>query len=692
MRNISRRGSITVFLSLLLTLFLSFVGSLLEMSRVKVMNCLGEEILVFGEDELMTHYYLPLYERYHILGLVMTPQQMEKQLQSSMESCWTQGGIDFWQIQPEETKVLSAVSFTEQGGALFAEQARQYIKYQILAGEKEEDMPDTEFLEEQKQVEEVLSARAELCQTQVEAGDSSLKLLSYLEGLRTDSHGLTRWFGRFFAESSFVKMFCPGTPSMELVGVHDETIWKTMKKKYHNLPEELARILPDGGEVDDVSLSKAHKLGKQAKKALEKLEKSQTLLKKRREDEKLAKEAQQQYQDTLNQAKDGLSDSVYEALWQEQESGSSLLQLDDAAISRCLEQITPMLSTLSLLSDVQEKETAAQIVSACERLLPSYSIRELSFSYEGLEKDKKGERIWDTAKDVLQGNLLPLLFGTEDISEKTLSIGTVSKAKTSIDLSALSSWWQNGAEALTELAGNVTNKFLLGKYAEVHFPSFSDNQREEVLSYQLEYLLGGKAADADNLMAVAGRLWLLRGSINLIALLLDKEKTGEVEALARGIVGLTGIEPLVQAAKYLLLVTWAIEESAVEIRILSMGKKVPLQKQGSRFLIGLEDLLGFNKKMVTRKAKEASGQNGLSYLQYLKLFLWMQDQETTISRMLALSQENISYLQNVNFQWSICYVGVEAQVCITPRRKSPFLFPGGEGMYGKQTIRRGYCY
>ena len=107
------------------------------------------------------------------------------------------------------------------------------------------------------------------------------------------------------------------------------------------------------------------------------------------------------------------------------------------------------------------------------------------------------------------------------------------------------------------------------------------------------------------------------------------------------LVGWTGIAPLVEGMKYLLLAVWAGAESVVDIRALLQKEKVPLQKSKETWNLTVENLPLWLSGTWEREARE----DGLSYDEYLRLLLLLRTEDTLIARMGGLIQFHMQQYQ-----------------------------------------------
>lgn len=137
------------------------------------------------------------------------------------------------------------------------------------------------------------------------------------------------------------------------------------------------------------------------------------------------------------------------------------------------------------------------------------------------------------------------------------------------------------------------------------------------LDYQMEYLIGGKSSDKENLRFVVNRLLLLRETANFMYLMQDSAKQAEAEAMAAALAVVILFPELKDLIKLSILIAWSYAESVNDVRILLDGGKVPIFKDSGSWKLGLKNAL----KLDIPNSDQSGGQEGLSYQMYLRLFL-----------------------------------------------------------------------
>ncbi len=223
-------------------------------------------------------------------------------------------------------------------------------------------------------------------------------------------------------------------------------------------------------------------------------------------------------------------------------------------------------------------------------------------SYEGSATMKDNPVTW--LKKVKKSGVLALVTSEENLSDK------------SIDTSGLISNRSRNQGTLPAEAGETAaDKIWFRLFLQQKYSSFTDGADDGPLDYEMEYLLGGKDSDRDNLKAAVRQLLLMREGVNYLYLLQDGEKSGEALAMALAITGAVGLPELAEPLKHGILLAWAYAESISDVRILMSGGKVLPVKTAEQWHTDLEHLGS------GASSSEGKKQKGLSYEQYLLILL-----------------------------------------------------------------------
>lgn len=191
--------------------------------------------------------------------------------------------------------------------------------------------------------------------------------------------------------------------------------------------------------------------------------------------------------------------------------------------------------------------------------------------------------------------------------------------------------WEKGAN-------NLSDEIFTYAYIRKYFNSYKkeENIEDTYMDYEMEYLLGGRLSDKENLEYTVNRLILTRFAFDFLYAAKDPELNSKALSLAVTLVGATGITPLVEGVKYMILGAVSFGEALLDVRNLIEGRKVPLLKTKSDWNFSWNGTGGLDSHGKNESKK------GLSYEEYLILLLTLRTNRNLLYlRMEDLMQVNI---------------------------------------------------
>ena len=195
----------------------------------------------------------------------------------------------------------------------------------------------------------------------------------------------------------------------------------------------------------------------------------------------------------------------------------------------------------------------------------------------------------------------------------------------------------------------MDDELIYNEYLMKFYGNYTNIKPNGLLDYQIEYILYGGDSDVSNLRTCAERLFALRAVSNMIYIMQDKGKKAEVEALATVICTLLAVPEVAQMLTYVILGIWALAETVVDVRSLFDGGKVPLLKDSEDWHLGLTDMLDLD----LFDSDDAS--KGLSYEDYLRIFLALTDKDQKTVRSLDITEMDIRQTDgNADFRIDMC--------------------------------------
>lgn len=289
--------------------------------------------------------------------------------------------------------------------------------------------------------------------------------------------------------------------------------------------------------------------------------------------------------------------------------------------------------------------------SPVEHGFGSLSIQKLSFVHGVKDKEKEG---WlEQVSSMYQDGFLKLVVPEgKEISNRASELEEVPSHR--------------DMKPETVRIVNFLDHLLIDEYCGMHFKNFLEEEEQQeagqqetetVLAYEMEYFLGGKESDRENLSDAVHRLLAVREGMNLVHILTDPQKRAEARGLAMTITGVGALTPLLMITTFFVMSVWALGESLMDVRGLLAGKKIPLLKAKTDWQLELEQLLSMGKEHVVGTGE---CDTGLSYLSWLKILLFMSNIVLQEFRMMDLIQMNLRQGQD-SFRMRRCVYQIRIQ-------------------------------
>ncbi|MGN0132595.1 MAG: DUF5702 domain-containing protein [Lachnospiraceae bacterium] len=211
-----------------------------------------------------------------------------------------------------------------------------------------------------------------------------------------------------------------------------------------------------------------------------------------------------------------------------------------------------------------------------------------------------------------------------------------------------------GREGTTQAEELIFNEYLMKKCG-----NYTNPKENGALQYQLEYILTGKDNDVENLKAIVNRMLLLRETANVIYLFSDEGKMAEAEALAMAVTSAIALPELTELVKISLIFAWAYAESVYDVRSLLQGGRIPLMKSSDTWHYSISGMLDF----ASDTAVASENSEGISYEEYLRLFLALENTQTKTDRAMDVIEMDIRKCEgNAYFRLDTCVDYIQAEV------------------------------
>lgn len=209
-----KKGSITVFLSLLLILMFSFVLTALEAARIRGATAYVSMLSGLAGDSFLASYYYPLFKEYRIFGVnagdekgffeesVLTDELEENLSYGAMQGS---GGL----LKFTETSVCldGYETLLSNGAAEFLLQVRSQTVLDGLSLTLSELFPE-DALQDAGNVGEVYKQQEEAMEAVATVTGELLSLMQLTDGIKMSKQGISfDEEGKMQAEESFIKQF-----------------------------------------------------------------------------------------------------------------------------------------------------------------------------------------------------------------------------------------------------------------------------------------------------------------------------------------------------------------------------------------------------------------------------------------------------------------------------------------------------
>lgn len=745
-----KKGSITVYLSLILVLLFSFILTTLEAARIRGATAYASMITELAGDSALAAYYYPLFQNYRLFGIhtgdekgrfskSMLTEDLEKNITSGLEK--TEGGL----LRFQNTKVSLAEYETllSDGEEEFLSQIRQQV---LLDGFS---LALTELFSEE-QFEEA-GATGEIIREQEAALDATatvtkelIRLMELVDGIRMRENGIYfDRYGNMEAKSAFIKQlipldgsdFCTMYDNEEVYTVTANRFFRADKaaedvielldeveywedkivtsenriERYENRLEDLEDSLEKErdklSEQENPDETRLHELEEDIEDLEESLEreedrlegyenKKSSLLKKIKSEyktlqnklqaveallgeamkvvERLEKKQKTAsitvtaYELFLNAQKEKLSEELYQVFLKEldkmklyaglEESGFSVRTMKSSLIDN-----QELLQELSLSGFSERKLWQAESeMEAVVNRMAEYTLEGLWFPYgEIVVAETTLENVSGALGELLTSGVLSLVGISKEeqsaceLDGKDLPSDGLEGEKLMEELLScmkeVAELFRSGGmgEVLRTAGNSVLDGTALELYCMKYFHCFGEESPYTKLKYEREYLIFGAEKDKSNLLSAVLYLVAVRVLLSMVALLKQPEKMLQIENLAIGVAGLTGISVLGTVVKYSVLLLWSVEEALIEVSALLQGKQVPVVGAGR---ISFEELFICGKKLITQKANMMPDGIGAEYQDYLALLSLTKGIKKKVYRAMDLIQENIRYRYNDGFR------------------------------------------
>jgi len=223
----------------------------------------------------------------------------------------------------------------------------------------------------------------------------------------------------------------------------------------------------------------------------------------------------------------------------------------------------------------------------------------------------------------------------------------------SIFIQAILDW---EVQPLEKIFDKQAKGFLVNSYI---FDYFNHNKNSEIARLdsfyknEVEYILYGKSSDEENKSKFKSDFIKFRTALNLTHIYTDEIKVREITTLAN----ILTPGPAAIGTQGLIAAVWAYTEALNDAKLLDANKEVALIKRRENWAIDIDSYEKIKDGMI-----EPSDNKGYSYEDYLKIFIYLEDREIKLLRIMDLIQVNLIGNYDDGFLMRNYYSGFEYSV------------------------------
>jgi len=236
------------------------------------------------------------------------------------------------------------------------------------------------------------------------------------------------------------------------------------------------------------------------------------------------------------------------------------------------------------------------------------------------------------------------------------------------------SWIPSVHEVLDSgLRSTKVNEYILERF---QYHVGGDKDKNTVFKNEVEYILHGRMSDKENLNRFMTEFVLMRTPLNSGHILTCANKRRAVLALAKT------FGPAAPAAFVVLVAAWSLAEAENDTRLLMAGKNVAMVKTCRTWALDLRNAVRTvritddegNIVDVEATPREMSiyvspkSPEGMSYVEYLRFFLYLEKRETKLQRMMDLIQMNFRSSYYEEFSIGDHYTGFSLTAVVSGKK------------------------
>ncbi len=320
---------------------------------------------------------------------------------------------------------------------------------------------------------------------------------------------------------------------------------------------------------------------------------------------------------------------------------------DDIGIGT-VQQVTEWLQTIE--SKGLQDRNIAEEKQAVDAQIEEYEGKHIESPTKALEEKRSG-------------GLLSLVLSEEDISDRKM------EAEDLIEERMKENAVSHGNIPIEQPTGweETKERILFHEYLLRYMGRYGTEKEDNSLWYEVEYIIGGELSDRENLRYVINRIFAVREAANAMYLFGSEENYAVAKALGEVLAAALLVPEISELFTVSLILGWAFAESVYDVKTLLSGGKIPLLKNDDTWHYGLQGILQGDLSDMADSGDPDKTQ-GMSYEDYLRIFLLLEDSEKVTCRAMNIVEQNIrNTAGNSAFRLDACLTEIEMNVKVKSR-------------------------
>lgn len=580
-----KRGSVTIFICLIFICISALICGLLESARVSSTRLYFQTAGDSAIDSLFSRYHRQLWENYKILSLESESDENIKSLMLEYMKPYVENS-GMYRISNPQININKKINLNDNGGMYFEQEILDYMSIGIFESFFEGSAEGLyKNIEDAESMNDITGDYAQISKEAIEVEKALMRISENIN-----------------AQENIKAQMRDALNLRDIFGIKNRV--RELKNTLEKIPkliktyeEKAASMSRRIGEIEEENIHNMEKLSESNRGYIE--------------------------NEILN---------FKEYVEKDSERYGEIVALENLSkdVISDLEKLEGDISVLeeAMEEDDDEDESGDSLIEAWNNVNEDInSLNSMSLNFQFGIADENKEDMLNQLKNLVSDGIFSLVIPEgREVSGK--SINTLALPSNAI----------TGGY----VEGNLAKRLLIDEYIGLYFANFTD-EIEMPLNYEVEYILNGENSDRENLESAVVKLFGLREGLNYMHIISSNSKMQQAETLAAGISGVLCLPQLTVLLKFLIITVWASVESAEDVRCLLSGGKVPLFKTEQDWSTDPNNMFVILKSGML-KEKEGP-KEGLSYEEYLKLFLFLTDPVKRNFRMMDIIQLDLGVKQ-----------------------------------------------